>query len=717
MNELSATRARVAPFAVVRADANASCSDVGGRWTELTGLDRKASLGGGWVSALHPEDRERVVAAWKEAARLGEPLQCECRLLRAAATTWVIVLALPDRSTDGDVPALTGSLADITAEKRTANRLGLQNAAHDVLGTSPKLEIAARALVDLTQRALDCPLAELWWIDDETAVLCNLALAATPPIDTSDFVDASRSTTFAKGRGLPGAAWDSEAEAWVDAKAAASGGLHAGFVARHGLAGALAVPVALEGRVLGVVVVALADAAQRDRETVACLASVFTQLGQMIERKRIEEAHRRAEELFRYVALATRDAIYDWHIVENVVWRSESYQALYSPEDPVGVDSDWWQEHLHPEEGERVIAGLKGALAAHADVWVDEYRLKRGDGTYAEVLDRGYLLYKDGKPVRMIGAMTDISALRASLRDKEVLLRELHHRVKNNLQIISSLLSLQSQRVGDREARELFRESQKRVRAMALVHENLYGTGHVPARRLDGGPPSAFQANAQFSTVDVEQFLRALTSNVLRLHGAEANRIVLDLDVEEEVDLGVEAAVPCALIVNELLTNSLKHAFKDRAKGSIVVRLRHADGDGIALVVADDGVGNARTTSTLGELRTRSASTSCARSSASSTGVSSSRARTGRASRSSSNACDRERAKPCARRRRRPSPDVQRRGGMPSLGVTKSRSGPLGTGASSTSRTFCARASGEKGLLRNGITPVRTPRRRTASSA
>jgi PAS domain S-box-containing protein len=206
------------------------------------------------------------------------------------------------------------------------------------------------------------------------------------------------------------------------------------------------------------------------------------------------------------------------------------------------------------------------------------YQLIKKDGSVLDVLLSATAEWEGGHVTRSLAVMVDVTAkkladeaLLASLRDKEVLLRELHHRVKNNLQIISSLLSLQSQRVSDPVARELFRESQKRVRAMALVHENLYRTH-------------------DFAMVDVVQFLRALTSNVLRLYGAEANRIELELAIEN-VELEVESAIPCALVINELLTNCLKHAFTGRTSGTIRVMLTGAQDSSVTLVVADDGVG------------------------------------------------------------------------------------------------------------------------------
>jgi two-component system cell cycle sensor histidine kinase/response regulator CckA len=128
------------------------------------------------------------------------------------------------------------------------------------------------------------------------------------------------------------------------------------------------------------------------------------------ERKRSEAALLASDERFRYVTLATRDAIYDWTVETGAVWRNENYRQLYSAHEPMGDDERWWEEHVHPEDRQRVLGTLAEALALRSQVWTGEYRFRRHDGSYARVIDRGYILYSpQGKPWRMIGAMTDVS--------------------------------------------------------------------------------------------------------------------------------------------------------------------------------------------------------------------------------------------------------------------------------------------------------------------
>ena len=161
--------------------------------------------------------------------------------------------------------------------------------------------------------------------------------------------------------------------------------------------------------------------------------------------------------------------------------------------------------------------------------------------------------------------------LKTSLAEKEVLLKEVHHRVKNNLQVISSLLHLQSKQIKDPEALGMFLESQYRVRSMALVHERLY-------------------QSEDLSGVDAAEYFRDLASYLRRSYGATSSQVSLKVDVDP-VSLGIDMAIPCGLIVSELVSNALKHAFPDGRRGQILVRLYQSPGNQCVLVVSDDGIG------------------------------------------------------------------------------------------------------------------------------
>lgn len=159
--------------------------------------------------------------------------------------------------------------------------------------------------------------------------------------------------------------------------------------------------------------------------------------------------------------------------------------------------------------------------------------------------------------------------LRGSLREKEVLLKEVHHRVKNNLQIISSLLHLQAAKVGDRSARDLFKECQDRVHSMAAIHKRLYESDNL-------------------AEIDFGDYLRHITDGLMRSYRLEAP-VRLEVDADRGL-LSIDQAIPCGLIVNELVSNALKYAFPEGRAGTLVVRFRD-EGVQYRLLVEDDGQG------------------------------------------------------------------------------------------------------------------------------
>lgn len=158
-----------------------------------------------------------------------------------------------------------------------------------------------------------------------------------------------------------------------------------------------------------------------------------------------------------------------------------------------------------------------------------------------------------------------------SLKEKEVLLKEVHHRVKNNLQIISSILNLQSSYIEDKKILEIIEESRHRIRSMAIIHENLY-------------------QNTNFSSINFKNYSRELVRNLISSYQFNKE---LNISLKEDIDLvelNLDQAIPCGLIINELITNTMKYAFANKKKGTIYLELKEKNNK-ITLVVGDDGVG------------------------------------------------------------------------------------------------------------------------------
>ncbi len=245
-----------------------------------------------------------------------------------------------------------------------------------------------------------------------------------------------------------------------------------------------------------------------------------------------------------------------------------------------------WAEGVHADDFQDCMDRYLSAFVAREPFRI-EYRLRRADGRYRWILDHGVPRYAPaGTFEGFIGSCIDItemresaealrartSALTAALREREVLLSEIHHRVKNNLQLVSSMLALQARTVGV-EAQHALTEGQRRIDSIALVHEQLYGSRNL-------------------SAVNLARYTEALIPELCRASGVgERVAVVLDL---VDVELAPERAIPCGLLVSELVTNALKHAFPGERTGSLHVQLERLPQARLRLTVKDDGVGLTR---------------------------------------------------------------------------------------------------------------------------
>ncbi len=161
--------------------------------------------------------------------------------------------------------------------------------------------------------------------------------------------------------------------------------------------------------------------------------------------------------------------------------------------------------------------------------------------------------------------------LKKSLAEKEILLREVHHRVKNNMQIISSILRMQSRNIDDPKLKDVLQESQNRIHSMALIHENLYN-------------------NKSLANINFSSYIKSLTNNIARSYTSHQANVIFDYQIDDAY-LPMDIAIPCGLIINELISNSFKYAFKDKSDGIISIHFTNQKDDEYKLVVSDNGIG------------------------------------------------------------------------------------------------------------------------------
>jgi len=236
-----------------------------------------------------------------------------------------------------------------------------------------------------------------------------------------------------------------------------------------------------------------------------------------------------------------------------------------------------WTEGVHPEDYERCMTTYMDAFRERR-AFEMVYRLRRHDGAYRWILDRGAPRRgRSGDFAGFIGSCIDITErydreeqMSTSLREKDLLLAEIHHRVKNNLQVVHSLLELQIGGLSDERIRGVLLESQNRVRAMAQIHQTLYESNN-------------------FEKVNIHAFLDALIPTLMQTYGTGSDAIRLHI-AAQELALPIGVAVPCGLLFNELVTNALKHGVGTGA-GGLWVSLERDGDTHYALAVADDGPG------------------------------------------------------------------------------------------------------------------------------
>ncbi len=292
-----------------------------------------------------------------------------------------------------------------------------------------------------------------------------------------------------------------------------------------------------------------------------------------VNEKRIHEARERYRSLFdnAYDAIVTTDiegSITSWNRSAEKIFGWTAAEII-GKKLPLLI----FDQNLLAEKDQIMRNAISGETVTGI-----ETALMRKDGTKLDVsMTISPLRDANQDAIGMSGIMRDITERRraeeqvkTSLKEKELLLREIHHRVKNNMQIISSLLKLQSAYIKDKKYSDIFKESQNRIISMSLIHEKLY-------------------QSKDFAKIDTKGYIKELVNGLVQSYEVPG-RIKININVDI-VSLGINTAVPCGLLINELVSNSVKYAFPDGRTGEIKISLHPIEDNKIELIVSDNGIG------------------------------------------------------------------------------------------------------------------------------
>ena len=344
--------------------------------------------------------------------------------------TWLSVNARPLRDESGSLRGGVAVFRNISARRRAERRGAAQYAVTKVLAEAASLAEAAPRIVEALCTAVGWDMGALWSVEATAAGLRCVDAWQVPGHAFDEFEQVTRATCFKPGIGLPGRVWASKEPVWIPDIQVDENFSRFAAAARVGLHGGVAFPILFDHKVTGVIEFFSRLVRPVDRDFLAMLAVLGSQIGQFVERKRTEENLRASRERFELAVLGSRDGVWDWDMKTDTVFHSPRWRSMLGIE-PGDCSEPFreWESRLHPEDRDRAMQALENYLKGGKSIYEVEYRLLHNDGQYRWILDRGVAQCGfDGKPHRMAGSHTDITErknIEQELRHQEALYHSL----------------------------------------------------------------------------------------------------------------------------------------------------------------------------------------------------------------------------------------------------------------------------------------------------
>lgn len=555
----------VFPTLIWQAGQDGRCNYFNSAWLNFTGRTLEQELSGGWLAGVHPDSREFCYTTYTQAFETRQPFEMEYRLRHCDGEyRWIVDVGRPFHDLDGNFAGYIGSCYDVHDRKQA--ELALQESeqryrsvitvmaegilVHNADGVIQTCNASAEQILGLSLAQMQdkAPVKSGWRVvhenglpfpPDEYPVMVtlrtgnpcsNVVMGIYKPDGSLTWISINSQPLFRTGEPLPYE-----------------------------------------------VVTSFSDITDRKRIEAALQQTNQELAHEIVERKQIEASLRESEQRFQAFMNHNPAACWISDTDGRLLYINPTYSRLFNLSEnyvPGEIDCS-----IHPDEfaqeylkNIRLVAETKEVLEAIEP------------GLLSDDTIREFLVYKfptlDLHGQCLVGGIAiDITErkraekqIKASLKEKEILLKEIHHRVKNNLQIIYSLLRLQRRSLTDPQATASLLDSQNRIESIALIHEKLYRTGNL-------------------ARVDVAEYISSVVSNLASAYSSQSRNVAINIEVEP-IFLDIDRAIPCGLIINELISNALKYAFPvATAVNRLDIELHTDDDFNIQLLVVDNGIG------------------------------------------------------------------------------------------------------------------------------